>query len=42
MLRKLLWLALSAGLRAGAMTAARSAATKIWRTATGEDPPAKR
>jgi hypothetical protein len=41
MLRKLLWTGLYAGLAAGATMAARRAASKIWRVATGEQPPAK-
>ena len=35
MLRKALWM----GLSAGAMVAARQAAAKVWRVATGEQPP---
>ncbi len=42
MLRKLLWTALYAGLGAGATMAARRLASRIWRVATGEDPPTKR
>jgi hypothetical protein len=42
MLRKLLWSGLYAGLAAGSAMAARQAATRIWRLATGEPPPAKR
>jgi hypothetical protein len=42
MLRKLLWSGLYAGLAAGATIAARRTASKIWRLATGEPPPAKR
>jgi hypothetical protein len=42
MLRKLLWSALYAGLAAGATMVARTAATRIWRAATGEPPPVKR
>jgi hypothetical protein len=37
MLRKLAW----TGLSAGAMIAARRAAAKVWRLATGEQPPTK-
>lgn len=42
MLRKLLWTGIYASLGAGATTAARRAATGIWRAATGEEPPVKR
>jgi hypothetical protein len=42
MLRKLLWTGLYTGLAAGATIAARRAASKIWRLATGEAPPAKK
>jgi hypothetical protein len=42
MLRKLLWTGLYAGVAAGAALAARTAASGIWRLATGESPPAKR
>ena len=42
MLRKLMWSGLYAGLAAGAAMVARLIATKIWRAATGEDPPDKR
>jgi hypothetical protein len=42
MLRKLLWTSLYAGLGAGATMAARRAASKIWRVATGEEPPTKK
>jgi hypothetical protein len=41
-LRKLLWTSLYAGLGAGATMAARRAASRIWRIATGEEPPTKR
>lgn len=41
-LRKLLWSSLYAALGAGATIAARTAASKIWRTVTGEEPPAKK
>jgi len=42
MLRKLLWTCLDAGLGAAATIAARRVASKIWRVATGEAPPAKK
>jgi hypothetical protein len=42
MLRKLLWTGLYAGLGAGATVAARRAASRIWRLATGEEPPTKK
>jgi hypothetical protein len=42
MLRKLLWSGLYAGLAAGGAVIARLVATKMWRLATGEDPPDKR
>jgi len=42
MLRKSLWTVLYAGLGAGATMAARRAASKIWRIATGEEPPTKK
>jgi hypothetical protein len=42
MLRKLTWTALYAGLAALATMAARRVATRIWRIATGEEPPARR
>jgi hypothetical protein len=42
MLRKLLWSGLYAGLAAAATMAARRAASRIWRVATGEEPPTKR
>ena len=41
MLRKLMWTGLYGALAAGATMAARRAATKIWRVATGEEPPVK-
>jgi hypothetical protein len=41
-LRKLLWTGLYAGLGAAATVAARRTASRIWRLATGEDPPTKR
>ena len=42
MLRKLLWTALYSVLGAAATIAARTAASRIWRIATGEQPPAKK
>jgi hypothetical protein len=42
MLRKLMWAGLYAGLAAGATMAARRAASRIWRVATGEEPPTKK
>jgi hypothetical protein len=42
MLRKLMWTGLYATLAAGATMAARRAASKIWRVATGEEPPVKK
>jgi hypothetical protein len=42
MLRKLLWTGLYAGLAAVATMAARRAASRIWRIATGEEPPTKK
>jgi hypothetical protein len=42
MLRKLLWSGLYTGLAAGSAMIARIVATRIWRAATGEDPPDKR
>ena len=42
MLRKLLWSGLYASLAAAATFAARRVASKIWRVATGEAPPAKK
>ena len=42
MLRRLIWTGLYASLAAVATLAARKTATKIWRVATGEEPPAKR
>ncbi len=41
MLRKALWSGLYAGLGAVATMAARKTATRIWRTATGEEPPTR-
>jgi len=42
MLRKLLWSGLYAALSAAAAMAARRAASRIWRVATGEEPPTKK
>lgn len=42
MLRKLLWSGLYAGLAAGAAVMTRAVAARVWRLATGEDPPEKR
>ncbi len=42
MLRKLMWTGLYATLAAGATMAARRAASRIWRVATGEEPPTKK
>ena len=39
MLRKLLWTGLYGGVAAGAALVARTAASRIWRLTTGEDPP---
>jgi hypothetical protein len=41
-LRKLLWTALYGVLAALATLAARFAASRIWRVATGEEPPARK
>jgi hypothetical protein len=41
MLRKLLWKGLYGALSAVAVIASRRAATGIWRTLTGEEPPTK-
>jgi len=41
MLRKLAWTALYGVLGAAATLAARRVATRIWRVATGEEPPVK-
>jgi hypothetical protein len=41
-LRKALWTGLYAGLGAAATMAARRVASKIWRVATGEQPPVKK
>ncbi len=42
MLRKFLWSALYGAVGAGATMAARRVASRVWRIATGEAPPAKR
>lgn len=42
MLRKLLWTGLYASFAAAATMASRRAASRIWRIATGEEPPAKK
>jgi len=42
MIRKLLWTGLYAAFAAGATMAARRAASKVWRIATGEAPPIER
>ncbi len=42
MLRRLLWAGLYTGFVAGAAAVARLVATRIWKMATGEDPPKKR
>jgi len=41
-LRKLLWTALYGGLSALSAAVARRSASRIWRTATGEEPPTKK
>jgi hypothetical protein len=41
MLRKVLWNGLFAVFGAAATIGARQAATRVWRLATGEDPPMK-
>jgi hypothetical protein len=41
-LRRLLWSALMAGLAALSAMAARRVAGRVWRMATGEDPPYQR
>jgi hypothetical protein len=40
-LRKLMWTGLYGALAAGATLVARRTASKIWRVATGEEPPVK-
>ena len=42
MLRKLLWSALYGGVAALATVVSRRGASRIWRTVTGEEPPAKK
>lgn len=42
MLRKVMWSGLYAGLGAVSTMAARRLASKVWRVATGEEPPTKR
>jgi hypothetical protein len=42
MLRKLMWSGLYAGLAAGGAMVAKLVATRVWRMATGEDPPEER
>jgi hypothetical protein len=42
LLRRIMWTGLYAALGAGATIAARRAASRIWRVATGEDPPTKK
>jgi hypothetical protein len=42
LMRKLMWSGLYAGLGALATMGARRAASKIWRTTTGEEPPTKK
>jgi hypothetical protein len=42
MLRKAMWTGLYAGLGAASTMVTRRLATKIWRVATGEEPPTKR
>jgi hypothetical protein len=41
MLRKLLWTGIYGGLGALAAVASRRAATGVWRSFTGEEPPTK-
>jgi len=41
-LRRLVWTGLYASLAAAATLAARKAASKIWRVATGEEPPVRK
>jgi hypothetical protein len=41
-IRKLLWTGLYAGLGALATIVARTVASRLWRVATGEQPPVKR
>jgi hypothetical protein len=42
MLRKVMWSGLYAGLGAVSTMAARRMASKVWRVATGEEPPTKK
>jgi hypothetical protein len=42
MLRKMIWSGLYAGVGAASTLAARRVATKIWRVATGEEPPTRK
>ncbi|HEX4678666.1 MAG TPA: hypothetical protein VH210_05635 [Gaiellaceae bacterium] len=42
MLRKALWTGLYAGIAAASTIAGRRVASKIWRVATGEEPPTKK
>jgi hypothetical protein len=42
MLRKFMWTGLYAALGAAATMASRRAASRIWRVATGEEPPTKK
>jgi hypothetical protein len=42
MLRKVMWTGLYAALGAAATMASRHAASRIWRIATGEEPPTKK
>ena len=42
MLRKLLWSGLYGAFAAAATMAARRAASRVWRLATGEEPPIKK
>jgi hypothetical protein len=41
-IRKLLWTGLYAGLGAAATIGARAVASRVWRVATGEEPPVKK
>jgi hypothetical protein len=42
LVRKAIWTALLAGLSAVSAMLARRLASKVWRVATGEEPPAKK
>jgi len=42
MLRKVMWSSLYAGFGALSTLAARRMASKVWRVATGEDPPTRK